>query len=40
MLAQPAEWDPGHEYNVKNVELFYEPNLTDPISKEMYVETS
>ena len=40
VLAQPADWDPDHQYNIKNVELFYEPNLTDPISKEMYVETS
>ena len=31
VLAEPAPWDPNHTHNAKNVELFYETNMSETI---------
>ena len=32
VLQTPAPWDPTHRYKVENIDVFYETNITDPLS--------
>ena len=32
VLQTPAPWDPTHRYQVENIDVFYETNITDPLS--------
>ena len=40
ILSSPAPWDPSHRYNIDNVDVFYETNITEPLdSKQVVVDT-
>lgn len=32
VLEHPAPWDPEHRYKLKSVDVFYETNITEPLS--------
>lgn len=40
VLSSPAPWDPSHRYNIDNIDVFYETNITEPLDpKQSVVDT-
>ena len=41
VLSEPAPWDPSHKYNIDNIEIYYETNISELIDERIpIVKTS